>query len=318
MLKQVVTISGGNGSAITLRALAPYAGKSIELNALIPTSDSGGSSGRLRQEFGVIPPGDILRAVLALSKYDFETLRSIFYKKRFENLGAVLDGHNLGNMILTLMRGYAGDFISAVRALEQAVSAVGQVYPITEQPTELCVRLRSGKVIKGEAQIDRPDYDRADTIVEAWLESVVEASANALALLKAADAIVFGPGSLYCSVIPILLTGGVKEVIVASRARLIYVLGSGYELHGETGAQRAEEFVAQLERYLSRSLDKIVYNNHVLTAQEQAAYRARNWAQVVLDSGRLQESRLIAADLEHEQGGVDPEKLSPLLFKLLG
>src|SRR3989338_10367595 len=166
--KRVVAIGGGNGSAIALEALKQHR-DIFDISAVISMSDSGGSSGRLRQEFNTLPPGDILRAILSLSLSDYPVLRKIFYSNRFSGAGKLAE-HNLGNLFLTLAGKYAGDFMSAVRALEQSVEAVGHVYPATLDQTDLCVELENGQIIKTEAAIDMPNYDRSLKIKKAWLE----------------------------------------------------------------------------------------------------------------------------------------------------
>src|SRR3989339_860667 len=115
--KKVVVIGGGNGSAISIVALKQNLDL-FDISAVISMSDSGDSSGRLREEFNTLPPGDIMRAVLALSKYDYPLLKQIFFRNRFSGAGK-LDGHNLGNLALILGEKYDGDFMSAIRALEQ-------------------------------------------------------------------------------------------------------------------------------------------------------------------------------------------------------
>ena len=158
MKKKVVVIGGGNGSAISTIALKQFVDE-IELSSVISMSDSGGSSGRLREEFGTVPPGDILRAVLAMSKYDYKFLRQIFNKNRIKGEGS-LNNHSLGNMLFVLLEKYAGDYMQAVRALEDAVEAVGHVYPVTLDIVDLAVELSNNEVIKTEGIIDRPDYDK--------------------------------------------------------------------------------------------------------------------------------------------------------------
>ena len=124
MKKKIVVIGGGNGSSICLEGLKKYANK-FDISAIISMSDSGGSSGKLRKEFNTLPPGDIMRAVLSLSKFDYKILRQIFYKPRFTNAGK-LNTHNLGNLFLTLMSQYSGNFLYALEALSQSVGSARQ------------------------------------------------------------------------------------------------------------------------------------------------------------------------------------------------
>src|SRR3989338_2345279 len=146
--KNGVVIGGGNGSACSINALKDHRDL-FDVSAVISMSDSGGSSGRLRREFNTLPMGDILRATLAMSPYDYRTLKKVFNKSRFTDAGK-LDGHNLGNMFLALGAQYSGDILHAVRALHQAVEAVGVAHPATLTPSDLCVELSNGDVVVGE------------------------------------------------------------------------------------------------------------------------------------------------------------------------
>jgi uncharacterized cofD-like protein len=112
----------------------------LDISAVISMSDSGGSSGKLRKKFNTLPPGDIMRAVLALSKYDYESLRKIFYQPRFKNAG-VLNSHNLGNLFLTLTSQFSGNFLYALEALSQSMETQGAVYPVTLANTDLVAEL---------------------------------------------------------------------------------------------------------------------------------------------------------------------------------
>src|SRR3990167_11517090 len=148
MKKKIVVIGGGNGSAVCLEGLKNYT-NIFDISAVISISDSGGSSGKLRKEFNTLPPGDIMRAVLSLSKYDYQTLRRIFYQPRFQGLDK-LDGHNLGNLFLTLAGQYSGSFLRALEALSQSVEAQGRVYPVTLESSHLAAELQNGDIIRTE------------------------------------------------------------------------------------------------------------------------------------------------------------------------
>ena len=273
VLKKVVVIGGGNGSAMTINALKLHRER-YQISAVISMSDSGGSSGILRKEFDILPPGDIMRAVLALSPYDYEILKTIFYRNRFNGVES-LDKHNLGNLFLTFAGKYTGDYMGGVRALEQAVEAIGRAYPTTLDKTNLVVELENGAIVKGEDKIDRPDYDQSVKITKAWLEPAGKIFSGAKKAIEEADCIVFSPGSLYCSVIATLLPDGMKEAIANFSAKLIYIAGGGRETNGETGPKKTSEFVKHLENYLPRPIDIIVRNDHQLTEEEKMFYQKR-------------------------------------------
>jgi len=209
--KKIVVIGGGNGSAICLEGLKKFASK-FNISAVISTSDSGGSSGRLRKELKTLPPGDILRAILSLSKYDYQELRRVFYSPRFKNCGK-LDSHNVGNLFLTLATKYCGNFLYALDALSYSVQAQGKVYPVTLQNVDLVAELDNGKIVRTEEFIDVPKYNRGWKIKKIWLEPSCKAHAKAMETIVSADFIALAPGSLYTSLIAALLPKGIKEAI---------------------------------------------------------------------------------------------------------
>ena len=310
--RNVVVIGGGNGSAVTLRGMKRMR-DIFNISAVISTSDSGGSSGRLREEFKSLPPGDILRAVLALSPFGYRTLlRPLFYKRRFEGLGK-LDGHNLGNLILTLCTEYCGDFISSIRALEQAVESYGTVHPSTLLQNDLVVELSDGSVIKTEAAIDRPDYDRSKKIKKIWLEPEVQAHDGAINAIETADFILLGPGSLYGSVIAAMLPNGIYEAIERSKARFIYIAGNKYELDGETGPTTLHDFVGQLESFLPRKIDAVVFNNFKLDEKQKEYYKEKNWGLIEYDQTKLGKYLVFDEPFESQGGGLSGERLGRVL-----
>jgi uncharacterized cofD-like protein len=313
-MKKVVVIGGGNGSAISIQALK-HVDAELEISAIVSTLDSGGSSGRLRKEFQTLPTGDVMRAVLAMSSHDFCTLKKVFYKNRFEG-NEKLEGHNLGNLFLVLTEKYNGDFVSALRALEQALDATGHVHPITLEQSDLVAEMSDGTVVKGEHEIDRPE-DGDAKIVKAWVEPTVSINPDAKKVLEAADYIVFGPGSLYCSVIVNLLIPGVKEAIASSKAKLGFIIGNAYEQKGEHGPQTICESVEAIESYLPRKLDCIVYNNHELTSKEKKHYDDKDWALLVDDSSNCLDHMIVSGDYESAGGGLDAIKLANLFKECL-
>lgn len=313
--KKIVVIAGGNGGPISINALKQYR-DDFDLSSIAPMSDSGGSSGQLRKEFGVLPPGDIMRHVLAMSSFDYQTLKQIFYRTRFSHAGK-LDGHNLGNLFLVLGQKYDGDFLHALTALHQAIDALGTVYPVTLEPSDLCVELTNGETIVGEHAIDRPTYDRSLKIKRAWLEPSPHLFDGAEKAIEAADVIVVGPGSLYTSIVPILAVEGAREAIGRSKANIIFVAGNARELHGETGPKTLSACVAQLEAFLPRAADAIVYNNHVFTEDEQAHYAEKQWGLIAFDPENLPGRNMVAEDYEKDGGGLSSEKLGEILKEIL-
>ncbi len=298
MKKKVVVIGGANGTSAVILALKENLDL-FDISAVVSMSDSGGSSGRLREEMGVLPPGDIMRVILALSKYDCALLRRIFYKNRFAGVGK-LDGNNVGNLFMVFAEKYAGDYMSAARALEQAVEAVGHAHPVTLDKNDLCVELTNGDVIKGEGNIDRPEYDRSLKITKAWLEPAVRIHPAADKAIREADYIIIPPGSLYTSVIAALLPAGVKEAIAAARAKLICVSHGVTSNRSETGPESYSGMVEHLSRYLPRRPDIVLYSNHDCVGARAEFYQERGWKLLERDFDKTPDVNLILADLERD------------------
>jgi uncharacterized cofD-like protein len=313
--KKIVVIGGGNGSALCLEGLKKYANK-FDISAVISMSDSGGSSGRLRKEFNTLPPGDIMRAILSLSKYDYKMLRQIFYKPRFKNTGK-LDSHNLGNLFLTLISQYSGDFLLALEALSQSVEAKGRVYPVTLASANLMAELDNGDIIHTEAFIDNPSYNRGLKIKRVWLDPDCRAYEPAQQAIESADCIILSPGSLYTSLISTLLPKGIKEAIGKNKqAKIIYVVGSAYRLDGETGPERLSDFVLQMEKYLPRQIDLVIHNNHKLNAKQQKFYQSHKWGVFKFDKENLKNRKVKSLDLEDVEG-LSPTKIAGVLKSVI-
>ncbi len=315
MKKNIVVFGGGNGSAIALISLKQNL-EQYNISAVISMSDSGGSSGRLRKELGVLPPGDIMRAVLAMSVYDYSLLKNIFYRNRFSKIGK-LHEHNLGNLFLAFSSQYCGSFLKAVRALEESVQAVGVVYPATLKSSDLVVTLTNGKIIKTEAKIDKPNYNRNLRIKSAFLEPKVKADVGAIKTILSADYIILSSGSLYTSVIATLLPVGIKEAIAKSKAKIIFVAGNAYHLYGETGPNNLSEIIAELEMYLPRPIDVVLYNNHKLNSEEKAYYNKKTWGVIKNDSNKIIGRNIISFDFSKNYGGLSSIKLARKLKELL-
>lgn len=312
--QRVVIIGGGNGSAFSINAFKPWR-KDFEISAVVSMSDSGGSTGRLRQEFNCLPPGDVMRAILAMSPYDYKILKNIFFRNRFTD--GKLESHNLGNMFLVLASEYNKNFLQSIRAFEQAVEAVGHIYPNTLEKNDLVAELNNGEVVVGETFIDRPRHPREWRIKKAWLQPRVKMFDEARDVIESADYIIFGPGSLYTSVIATILPDGFKDAIAESKAKLICISGHAYETCGETGPTKLSEAVSELESYLPRELDLIVYNSHKQIKPEKEFYDKQCWALCDMDFSKLPKNKVLGFDFEKKGGGMCSIKMSKNIKKIL-
>jgi uncharacterized cofD-like protein len=309
MKKNVVVVGGGNGAAVSILALKRNPDL-FSLSAIIAMSDSGGSSGRLRKEFGTLPPGDILRAILAMSKYDYYTLRQIFYERRYT--GGKLDRHNLGNIFMTLATMYSGSLVETLEALQHSLECVGNVYPMTLESADLYAVLKNGDIKKSETEIDRPGRKSDKTVIEkVWLEPQPTLYPDAKKALLKADYIVLGPGSLYTSIVPSLLVKGFVEALKKSKAKLVYIVGNGYEKEGENGSTTMAGFVTNLQGYLPRPLDMVIYNTEDLGNKEKRFYADKKWAVAARDVETLgKKYQLVGHRFERDGGGLSKEKLA--------
>jgi len=252
-MKRVVVIGGGTGTYTVLMGLKKHR---VDLTAIVSMADSGGSSGRLRDEFGVLPPGDVRQCLLALSNLPLEktSLRRLL-EYRFNN-GRGLKGHSFGNLLLTALTEITGREDLAIAEAAKILNVQGRVLPISLEKTTLCVRLEDGTIIKGETNIDvrrvRPDLK----IIDVFLDPGIKIFPEAKKAILAADLIVLGPGDLYTSVLPNILVKGVNQAIVKSKAKLIYVCNLMTK-HGETDGFNCSNFAKEVLRYLGPASKKL-------------------------------------------------------------
>jgi uncharacterized cofD-like protein len=317
--RNVVTIGGGSGQYALLSGLRDMEGISIQ--AVVSMMDSGGSTGRLRDELGTLPPGDILKCVLALSPYQDAT-RSLL-QKRFQK-DRRLRGHNAGNMLLTMLSRYTGSFPSGVSALAEILDAKGKILPVTIDPATLVAELTDGTRIYGESAIDMPRGHQREKIKDVFLvphhTDAIRVYPPVVDALENADFIILGPGDLFTSIIPNLIVPGVRETIAASSADLIYIINIMTK-YGETQNFKCSDFVRHLESFTGRLVDSVVYNATIPGEDLRSLYASQKSEVVQQDFeapfwGRRQVHR---ADLLEMSGSVirrDSEKLASLLAAL--
>ncbi len=254
--KKIVVVGGGTGTYQVLSGLKNY--PSIELSAVISMCDSGGSTGRLRKELGILPPGDVRRAILALSDLPFaqKTLEEIF-DFRFEG-GRTLAGHSLGNILLAALVQITGSMDRAIDEAARILNASGRVFPVTLDKTNLVAVLEDGTRIYGESKIDRRKIKPEIPIKKVYLNPKAKIFKGTTEVITNADLIVLGPGDLYTSLVPILLVEGVNKAIYLSKAKLVYVVNLMTK-KGETDGFAASDFVETIEEYLGDSKRKLTY-----------------------------------------------------------
>lgn len=244
--KKVVVMGGGTGTYTALIGLKKYTSGLI---AVVSMSDSGGSTGRLRDEFGILPPGDVRRALLALSSSPEQIMLRRLFEYRF-NKGSGLSGHSFGNLFLAALTDIVGREDKAIEEAGKILNINGRVLPVTLSNTNLCARLEDGTVIKGETNIDirrvRPDLKILDVFLDA--PAVIHSEANRA--IKEADIIVIGPGDLYTSIIANLLVEGVPEALKNTKAKVVYVCNI-MNKYGETDGFKTSDYVKEIGKYIN-------------------------------------------------------------------
>lgn len=250
--KKIVTIGGGTGSFMLLSGLKKY---QVDLAAVVSMADDGGSTGVLRDELGVLPPGDVRQCLVALSDSS-EVLRKLL-SYRFEDGG--LKGHNFGNLFLSALEKISGNFSSGVEEAMKILNVRGQVIPVTDYDAKLCLELRNGKILEGEDQINHSVFD-SNMIEKMYFGSRVGASRKALKCIKDADVIVIGPGNHYCSILPNLLIKKCADAIRASKAKVVYNCNLTNK-KGHTDGFDLDDYVDSINKLIGKDrIDYVVYN----------------------------------------------------------
>lgn len=300
----IVTIGGGSGQSTLLRHLKNYP---LNITAIISMVDDGGSTGRLRQQLGVLPPGDVRRCLVALAQ-EHPVLQNAF-EYRFED--GDLAGHTLGNIVLAALEKTTGDIYQATVAVSSIFHTKGTVIPVTEQSATLHARLQSGEEVVGETNIDIPKHDTALAIDSLYLEPKVAAHPAALQAISHADMIVFTIGDLFTSIIPNLLVTGIPEAIQHSKAKLVYTCNRSVKV-GETHNFSALDFVKQLEYYIGKSLDDIILDSTPQNHLVESAIVPYNERELTAHGIRVHTASLSSTDSTI----IDGKKLAEELFNL--
>lgn len=310
---RIVVIGGGTGLAVLLKGLKKY---TSQLTAVVTVTDDGGSSGRLRAELGVLPPGDIRNCLVALA--ETETLMDKVFQHRFLEEGS-LKGHNLGNLLLVAMSEITGDFVSAIKEVSKVLAVRGKVIPATLEHVVLGACMRDGVTIFGETAI----RDYKDNIEKLFLvpDKCMPVSETISAIMDA-DAIIVGPGSLYTSIIPNLLVSGVAEAIARSSALTFYVSNIMTE-KGETDGFSVCDHLKVISNHLDKHIfDYIIINSGSIDKLRLERYKAEKAIPVKADFADIMKMgiEVIEENLIPE-GNVawhDSDKLSRVIMNALG
>lgn len=322
---RVVAIGGGTGLSTLLRGLKPHlagaegdAGEAsvlTRLTAIVTVTDEGGSSGRLRRDFGMLPPGDIRNCLVALA--EDEQLLTRLFRYRFAG-GRGLAGHSFGNLFLAALTHLTGDFARAVRLSGEVLAIRGEILPSTLSDVRLTARTVDGRGLRGEARITQtPARIRRLELVPRGARPLPEA----LAAIDEADVITLGPGSLYTSLIPNLLVRGVASRIARARAARVLVANLMTQ-PGETRGYTASDHLRALQQHARgrRLFDYMVLNSQPVSARLVKRYAAEGAVPVAndLDEVRKLGAEPVMAPLveEGEVARHEPHRLAKLLLGL--
>ena len=283
---RIVALGGGTGLSVLLRGLKDY---SSNLTAIVTVADDGGSSGRLRQEFNVVAPGDIRQCIAALA--ESEPLMTRLFQYRFQN-GEGLEGHSFGNLFIVAMASVTGSFETAVHEVGRVLNVRGAILPSTVVDVTLSARTQDGELVHGEHTIT----EQGACIRELYLNPPhAEAHPDAVRAILDADLVVIGPGSLYTSVLPNLLVEDLRQALLATSAQRLFVCNVATE-HGETDEFGVAEHLEAVLRHTAPGIiDAVVANDNIASLPE--AWRSEPVALGSPDARVLRDLRVVQADV---------------------
>ena len=311
-LRKVVVIGGGTGLSVLLRGLKRC---SVDITAIVTVADDGGSSGRLRNDFDIPPPGDIRNVLIALS--EAEPLFEALMQHRFKN-GDGLSGHSVGNLLIAALTDITGDFVSAIKQLSRVLNVKGNVIPAANQAIVLNAVMTDGTHVIGESKIPLA----GKKIKRVFLTpKAIKPLQETIEAIEEADLIALGPGSLYTSVLPNLLVPGITETIRKSKAKKVYICNIMTQ-QGETDDFSASDHVQALIDHIGYQLvDAIIVNDAPVPDDIAALYALEGSKPVIYDVEKLMSFGFqIIHDkiIEYEQKLIrhDAKRLSEILLSL--
>ena len=309
----VVVIGGGTGLSVLLHGLKDY---TSNITAIVTVADDGGSSGKLREEFNVLPPGDIRSCLVALA--DAEPLMSKLFQFRFTE-GEHLKGHSFGNLFITAMSKVTGDFEQAVRESSKVLAIRGKVIPSTLSKIMLVAEYQNGEVARGESNIP----GKKTPIKKVFLEpKECEATGAALEAIREADIIILGPGSLYTSIIPNLLINGIYQEVSRSKVLKIYICNVMTQA-GETDGYKASDHIKAIVHHTTTDIiNTCIINTAGVPGGLLEKYKEERSGPVEPDRDKIRKMgyKVIGANVIDAKDVVrhDPHKLSRIIMNLIG
>ena len=287
--KKVVVIGGGTGSYVVLSGLKAY---DLKIVAVTTVGDDGGSTGRLRDEFWFLPAGDMRQCIAALSEENGYLRDLLLY--RFDKGEKGLRGHNLGNLIITALEDLTGSESRALMTMGKIFSLKGRVLPVSLEMAKIGAKYSTGKRIISEHLIEENVLRPGEKIEKLFTKPEIFINPSLKRELKDADLIVFGPGDLYNSTIANLIVSGVPESLVKSKAKIVQIMNL-MTLASQTSGMTMSDYVAELEKYLTRKVDYILINKREISEDIIENYEKSGESPIFDDLGK--DKRVIRRDL---------------------
>jgi len=321
----IVTVGGGTGTYTVLSGLKKQDCWN-RISAIVAVTDSGGSTGRLRDEFGSLPVGDFRMALIALSSEVGENILRDLFLYRFEK-GSGLSGHNFGNLFLVAMTDILGSEEKAIEFTSRILRTQGNVIPVSPEKLTLVAEYEDGTVIRGEASIDEPEekHDGTKHITNLWVEpKSCRADVHADETIRDANCVVLGPGDLYTSTLACVAVPGVAIALQETSGKLVYVLNLMTK-YGQTHGFKASDFISEFTKYVGREPNHILVNTTPLPEDVLKVYEQQNEFPIeddLKDDNRVIRGNFVASEIITKPSGDvlkrslirhDSEKLATVL-----
>lgn len=316
---RIAVIGGGTGLSVILRGIKKV---TDNLTAIVTVADDGGGSGKLREDLGMLPPGDIRSCLLAMA--DEEGLMQELLRYRFTD--GMLEGQSFGNLLIAALNGICGNFEAAVAKTNEILRVKGQVLPVTSSDIRLCAVLENGTLVCGESKIQPEVLRQQSPIAKVFLEpEKPAATAGALEAIYKADLILMGPGSLFTSIIPNFLVDGISEAIREARGRKVLVCNMMTQ-PGETDCYTVWDHTARAAEYLGEeNIEYVIANNKVIDKEALKPYNEDGAAQIVPsdeDRQRLRERGITLIEnnfVEIKKGYIrhDADRIASVVYGLI-
>ncbi len=287
-MKKVTVVGGGTGTYVVLSGLK---GHDLDLGAIVTMMDSGGSTGKLRDQLEVLPPGDLRQSFVALS--DAPDLWRKLFLYRFES--GDLKGHNFGNIFLSALEKVSRDYDEVIKTTSYVLKTKGKVIPVTYEKTDIACEYENGSILEGEGLIDENNTETS-RIKKAYLLKEVQPNKKAISRIEKSDFIIIGPGDLYTSIIPVLLVPGIQSAMVSTKAKIVYILNLMTK-SGQTTGYSAADHIEDLTRYMGRSPDIVIVNSGVIPKNILKWYEADGELPVVNDLVENNSQKVIKKDI---------------------